>query len=153
MADAEHSTAANLAQRKSGLPIWPAIAMTCAASTAVCLSLLAGGTDDGSRIEQQTMHVASAETETKPAQTPPSVLGNPQEIVEETRLAGASPSQFGLVKLFGFSANQIVLQRDAEIQKLLVETTSPPRVLTTGADDDLEPWVPLTPRSSAPFAL
>jgi len=75
-------------------------------------------------------------------------------LTETAQSISTSSAQFGLAKLFGISADQIVGQRDAQIKKLLAETASPPRdVITMDDDKDWEPRIPLTLRSPNLFSL
>ena len=153
MAEANRSTDKNLTLRESKFSAWPVIATTFAASTVVCLALLMRGPDAGSA-NVSSGSVANVEADIEPSDDPASVASNPPSVVEESKIVDASTSQFALVKLFGISTNQIVQHREARIQKLLAETASPPRGLAAiDGDEDLEPRVPLTPRSSFPLSL
>ena len=160
MAEFGHSDDRNLEVSKPRLSVWPVVAATFAVSTAVCLILLLRGPGEGAGFDAESNQLAGAETKVEPADESTPVVGSTPkdseetQADEETRFVRTFRTQSGLASLLRISTDQIMRQRDARIRKLLAETDSRPRrLLTSDNDEDLEPWIPLTPRSSIPFSL
>lgn len=135
--------------------IWPAIAMTCAASTAVFLMLLMEGQGTSGGLATPNEHVVKVDVE-KTAKKSPSIevpqVEPPTVAVKERH---RQPGTFG--QLFSWSSLRLVGRRDLEIENHLAEAMSPNRQAldqTIGDDDfEVEPEVPLTPRSPILFSL
>ena len=136
--------------------VWSAIAMSLAASTAVCLILLLGGPEESSSSESeiaQVEEVEVVETKIEPSDDSVTIARNAPETPDgSVGVNSASPSVLG--RLFKISTIQFVRQRDDQIQKLLAETTSPSQgLVTVDNDEDIEPWIPFTFQSPVSSSL
>ena len=139
--------------------IWPALAMTCAASTAVCLMLLMRGPGTGGGLSATNQNVVKVELENTTDNSPTIEslkVETPTVVVKEFN---RQPSILG--QLFSLSSLRLAGRRDAELENHLAEAMSPNRRALTrdslGTVDDgdfeVEPMVPLTPRSRILFSL
>ena len=157
MAEVENSNV--LPPKATRSSIWPVLAMTCAASTAVCLMLLMRGPGTGGGLSTTNENVAKVDgentTENSPSTESPK-METPTVVVKEFN---RQPSTLG--QLFSLSSLRLAGRRDAELKNHLAEVMSPNRRglarVSRGdvGDDDLEfePVVPLTPRSRILFSL
>jgi hypothetical protein len=144
-------------RRASGATnFWPALAMTFAATTATCLMviLLPHAQNDvavaavdpvqkKSVVETVSQDSAGLAQSRKDAEIE---VKSPVSVV--TRSEG-----FGLARLIRLPVDRMVAQRDAQIEKYVVEAASPSRVpiVRMDAEWESETSVPLTPRSKFVF--
>ena len=134
---------------------WPALAMTFAATTAACLMVilvpafesdLAVASNDP--VQEEAVETVSQDSEGL-AQSRRVAEAEVKSAVSVTTISRG----FGLAKLIGLPVDRMVAQRDAQIEKYIVEAASPSRVpiVSTDADWESESSVPLTPRSKFVF--
>ena len=139
--------------------IWPALAMTCAASTAVCLMLLMRGPGTGGGLSATNQNVVKVELENTTENSPTIESPKVETLTVVVKELNRQPGTLG--QLFSLSSLRLAGRRDAELENHLAEAMSPNRRALTrdslGTVDDgdfeVEPMVPLTPRSRILFSL
>jgi hypothetical protein len=134
--------------------IWPALAMTFAASTVACLLFIWLPSRDEARIADNQNSVAVVEESVE--QSPVTVAQNRNVIQQATvknAVATTSPRLGLLQGLLSSTANRMVAQRDAQLEKYISEAVSPSQVSIGSTDADWEGELsdPLTPRSKFVF--
>lgn len=129
--------------------LWPALALSFAATTAACLFLLLGPATVGdSSIAVATSKVNSDSTESKVDtgnQEQPLVV--PSAVEGSESLAQSKPVR--LPALFGFLLNRIAAERNARMERWVAEAAAPTtsNLYDSQIDWDFEESIPLTPGS------
>ena len=134
---------------KPASKLWPALALSFAATTAACLCLLLGPTIVGG----SSIPVATSPTNPISIDSKDDFETQRQQLVAKSAvesrkpLAQSTPVQFP--SMFGLTLNRIADQRNAQIARFVAEAASPTEVTfyDSQIDWDFEESVPLTPRS------
>ena len=140
----------------SATKFWPALAMTFAATTAACLMVIlmpAPESDLAVAINDPVPKETVVETAGQDSESLAQDLEAAEVEVKSAVSVATTFRAFGLAKLIGLPVDRMVAQRDAQIEKYIVEAASPSRVpiVSTDADWESESSVPLTPRSKFVF--
>ena len=134
---------------KPASKLWPALALSFAATTAACLFLLLGSANIGdSSIPVAKSPVEPISTGSKDdSEAQSQQLAAIPAVEGREPLTQSTPVQFP--SMFGLALNRIAAQRNAQIARFVAEAASPTEMTFRDAqiDWDFEPSVPLTPRS------
>lgn len=140
---------------------WPATAVTFAATTAACLFvLLSPIAHDGgpSAIATLGPTVESQQKLDREERPDPNVAHSESEnqvAAKDDSQVESNSNQFKAASFFGLAVSRIVGDRNAQIQRYVAEAASPTtaKPFMSQIDWDIEPVVPLTPRSIRSSAL